>query len=552
MSKLQIDVLAERLLTAHARKRRVERGALILLMTSGALLSFFAYFILDYATDIPWFLRPTTTIVLLLLFAVYLPRRMRRGKLHHPTVAEVAREVEAKALAGPGGGFKSILVSAAEFSLKKFSTGSVALAEEVVKEAHAERYNPLAVHLHDTRLVRKSARTAIAAGAVLLLWLLTGTASLAVFLGRAVGMPLEYPTKTVIVEVTCPKYAAQRQDLPIVVEAKGELPSAGKARVAYDGESAFAIPLDPDPKTPGRYQFVIRDPSKSLTFSASLGDAKTGTYRVEVIPPPFVKEGKVTIKPPDYTKEPERTYALGDFDIPERSRFSFTITPDREVESCYFQINEARHNATKRKDANTFSLDVAQLGKTVVYCVGLVDKHGIENIDKVFYRMGVIPDRPPAVVLEKPEHGIYCSPISKLSWRVKSVDDYGLLDVRLAYTVMRKNEKGDAVKVCFGELPVAKLGGEKDSSLAGTVDLKEIKLEPGQTIDLQALARDNSGFNDPGKSAIKTLSVVAPEELRRVMEEEALRAHNLVKDIETDMKHQKSVIELLINKDGAK
>lgn len=553
-SHFDIRKLQRALVEAHSRKMRIEKSAFAAFAVCAALLSFFAYFVLDYLTRFPGFVRVSLTLCILAFFGVVLPLRRKKSAVGKRDVVGIAREVEAKASESSSGGFQAVLVSAVEFAVGSSRNGSEELRTRVVGQAHEPKFSPSAIALHDRRIVRWALRSLVAFAAIYLLWGCFGFNAMGTFFLRSVGLSERYMTRTRIVKVEAPKSGPQYAPVQIKVSASGVLPAKGSVSLRFDGEAAFNIALDQEKREDGLYACTIKEPAKSFSFSVKLGDDQTPEESVSIVKPPLIESGSIVVKSPAYTEIKEAKLELGSFEMVEGSSVVMEVKPDRDVASCTVETGKRSYAGEKTSKGYVFK-DL-KITESCRYSIKLADKEGVENFDRIEYLITVLKDRAPFVTLEKPEHGSFYAPTSRVRWALKASDDFGMADVVMKYVVTKKEEKGDlieTVKVKDGELKLSSLDGKREASISGVIPLMDVGVQPGQAIDLHAVVRDRKPDRkdgEYGESQSVTINVVTPEELKRIIEEEAYQAHLLLKDIQVDMKQQKTTIEMILKREA--
>ncbi len=555
MAQYDITGIRDSLVSSIRKKNRIERTAFLSAVITGIFLSFFAYFLLDYVTDFPWPVRILLTLGILGYFTYWLPGK-NKAYFHRTTdIVQMARQVELSADKQMKGGFGSLLVSAVEFAERNIVYGSEALKHRAVQKAHSDEYSPLKLVLHDRKLVKLSLKLLLGFILIYTSWGVISVKSMEIFLGRAIGLPLQYPTRTKIIRIDCPDFAAQHQTVKILVQAEGKIPSEGKITVAYEGESAFSVPLVKG-ELPNSFESEVKEPDKSFHFKVRLGDAESRKLYVKIHRTPYVVDSTITVTPPEYTGQAVKKFPLGNFEALENSSLSINVVPDRKVKSCVLEMKDRVDMSTKEfplaAAQKGFSADNIPVKTSKSYSIKLTDENGIENGDRIYYLASVIADRLPIVKLDRPMHGTYYAPVSMMNWGFKASDDFGISSASLHYTVTVKNDKGDEKKVKEGDIETGSIAnGSKDAACSGSVNLMDLKLSPGMSVTFQAIARDlcgSRGKDDAGRSSISTVNIVTPEELRVIIDDERIGLNKMVNDIKDDMKHQIMVIEMMDKK----
>ncbi|MBC8453419.1 hypothetical protein H8D64_00005 [PVC group bacterium] len=543
MVALRTRSLRNRIIRAYWHKCRIELFALLALLLAGMLLSFFTVFLFDYFIGFPWPVRLILTLTNMAVFCVYLPKRnksiifARRQSLLH-----VARFIEKCAAEQKRNGFRSILVSAVEFSRKESFPGSKELQKRVINSAGKTEYDPSRLCLHNKAMVKHARRISLVTLTIYLLWAAAGTHSLITFSQRAFGLPAKYQTNTQIAELKYPRSSARYKDIEILLSARGEIPSRGEIRVKIKDEPPFTIPLEPTAAS-NTFRSVITRPTEHVAFTARIGDAKSNRKKIRIVPAPFIKSGKIIITPPKYTMMKPYQVELGDVELLENSVFEMTVQTDRKLESCILQAGRKAHRLERKN--GEYRLNKKRIPSSRRYSVKLIDRYGIENENRLDYNMTVIEDQLPVVSISDPEDGSYYAPVSSLNWRIKASDDFLLSKGTLNCIISRRNEQGDLEKINSHTIDLDIGSQERDLVLNGSLSLLELGVEAGMQIEFKANVHDSNAFrefDEFGESATKTIHVVTPEELRAILEEQLIYLGKSIDDLKDDMEYQEDAL----------
>lgn len=541
--------LEQRLERAEARVWQRNVLSLSAFILGCLMLSFAGYFVLDYVTHFPAAVRVLMTLGLLGAFLYWLPRRYRPLWTKETDINRMARKIEQEVAARKPGGFGSLLVSGLEFGTRPTIGGSAVLKDRTVEHSLGGECDPLSVDLHDAPMQARGLKTLGAAIVVYVIWALVGGATLLVFAQRLAGLPAEYPTRTQIVELRYPEISKAADDVLIEVQAGGELPGGGTVRVAYVGESAFDITLTPTEDDPSLYQATVPRAVKPFEFRVRLGDADRRDLQVRVVQSPTVTDGQITVTAPAYTRIKPRDYRLSNISVPAGSSLSLQIQPDREVEVCELVTTTGSHPLTKGADGS-YSLQALPVPEPVGFSIRMVDGLGIENTDRITYRVGVIADREPAVRMARPESESYWAPVSKVRWETRVSDDYGLREMRLLMRIAEPTEEGGDNVVATTHKAIAMQPGHTELEEQGELPISETGAKPGQILLLSVQVRDVGPADEPDdestwhNSETLRLHVVTAAELREIILAEEQLAYKQIGDVADDVKHQIRMMQM--------
>ncbi len=544
--------IEKQLMRAGTRKSLVNRVSFVLLGIAYIALSLFGLFVFDYLTDFPALLRPLLALSVLAYFAGYRVWRRRDIFRSETDFFKLARETELRAGELREKGFNSLLVSAVEFAHTAAIRGSGELKKRVVDEAHSPEYDPVQVPLHDRALTRSFSRAFPLFIAVYILWALIATDTMGIFFMRVVGMNVAYPTSTLIMGVEYPETAGESRDVPIKILAAGVVPETGRLEVRYRSESMFSVPLEKGEG--GTFSAVLQSVPKSLSFSVHIGDAHSRDFHIEVIRPPYISSGTINITPPPYTGVEPRSREIGNFEFPEKGRFSMNIKTNRPVEVCELELKseDGFRSVPLEKSGDGYVLKDMSVDKTQHFALKLVDSRRIENEDRLFYVIAYVKDQLPSVNLARPATGTYYAPVSNMNWVVKASDDYGMEKAELRYVVKFRNDDGTERKHKEGSIPLKDLSGMREAEFSGILNLSKIGVSPGMSVDLVVRVTDNNDLREAEMAGVcepVEINIVNPGELRTILREEMLNVNKMIEDMEADMKYQVRILNMQIKKE---
>lgn len=530
----------------------------LLAAAAGAVL---VYFLLDYLTALPVIPRLIITAFIPVFFLIYLPIRRRKLFRRAGSDSEAAAKLEEFALSRRPDGFKARLLSAIDFAGRSSGqTGvSVELQEKTIADAASESFNPLRIPLFDRK------KMLIALGALMLASLVFGLLAcfrmdlLEIFLARAVGQKREYPTRTVIESiepVNAPEYLVEQyNDVTIRVKASGVLPRQGRLSVQTGENKNVRLVLESTGEE-GVYTAVVRRPAKDFTCEAMLGDDKSSPISIRVIPPPLLMGGSVRIIPPAYTKRETVERKMGPLEVPEGATLAITAETDRAVEKCFLVLSSgaALPGTVQGKTCTFPEIPVKQ---NLSYRVEVEDQYAIRNRERIDYPVTAVPDRMPVILLERPENGGFYSPKRGIIYRISISDDYGVKDLDCRYEVLRRKKVGDYDRietVSKGSLKLEEFTDiPMETKVSGTLDLKKMRLTPGCTVQLLFRVKDSHPKRrELGESEMLEVNFVTDAELQEILKQEELQIYQNLSDVVDDMKHQRTIIHNILQKEEEK
>ena len=115
-----------------------------------------------------------------------------------------------------------------------------------------------------------------------------------------------------------------------------------------------------------------------------------------------------------------------------------------------------------------------------------------------------LPDLPPNVSLTSPPRQILATPKSKIPVTGRAEDDFALAKVQFVRTLSGFRDRSHVVAPALSE---------KSYDFADTLDLEDLGLEPGQSIELMLDATDhNPSLSGQGSSEISRIQIISEAE----------------------------------------
>ena len=206
---------------------------------------------------------------------------------------------------------------------------------------------------------------------------------------------------------------------------------------------------------------------------------------------PLISGVDVVVRPPDYTRRPQRTAHDWDVDVEQDGEVTWRVHTDRAAQRVFLLTTEGDTIRGAPHGQNEYQARAVPV-HSLLYQAVVAD--GAVSSASDFHRLTVIPDEPPTLTVVRPEPRseiAYGAPLT-VPVEVLAADDYAVADAHLVATVT--TGAGEAVK--FRELSL-----NFDSSvprpaahgllLRRTLDLRAFGLAPGDELYFHVVAHDN-------------------------------------------------------------
>ncbi|MEI6637252.1 MAG: hypothetical protein WCO99_11855, partial [Planctomycetota bacterium] len=255
----------------------------------------------------------------------------------------------------------------------------------------------------------------------------------------------------------------------------------------------------------GRFAAVLPDIDRGLEQSVDLvivaGDARTDRIRVAVVDAPALLVREVRYDYPDYTGQPNETLPWqGDLRAIEGTQVTVVAESNHPLETASIDLgSDGKRDVSMTVDPKdlarargTFSLRLSADRSAPEHAsyrlmfqpkAASLSRREPATIDKMEYRIEVIPDLAPEISIEEPaEKVVRVPPDAPVTIRVQAVDpDFGLASVSVETRLQPGSEKPGQ------ELLV---GRRKTFRGAATLIPAQLGVAAGGTLEYRAVAKD--------------------------------------------------------------
>jgi hypothetical protein len=271
---------------------------------------------------------------------------------------------------------------------------------------------------------------------------------------------------------------------------------------------------------------VVKGPT---AFRAFGGDDDTMPwYQLRVVPPPVLKQIRVTLTEPAYAggKVTRLPNGIGHVEGLVGSRVEIEAVANKALRFSKLRIRSTQSQVLELADdgrAFRATFEITEAG-VYSYWFELRDRQGFENPDARRYEISGIADAPPEVHIDKPPTDLAVTVDAEVPVQIVARDDLGLNSVRLRYG-FNASESNKAIPLHAGQ----------DRPLELTLDhvwkLSEMSLSPGMRLTFFAEASDDCdiGTDHVRRSNSRTLTIVSAEEKRAEL---ASRQSELQRELE--------------------
>jgi hypothetical protein len=303
-------------------------------------------------------------------------------------------------------------------------------------------------------------------------------------------------------------------------------------------------------------------------------DVVTAPYTVRVVQRPRVERYEFTLRYPEYTGKPVESLTQPDLQVPVGTEITYLIVANKAIDEAALKLEFERARGDRRAQpqpenepqptedgpkpafltdlpASAFaaggewegvgpglarlSVNPAEDGrralvgrfrvsKDVRFHYWLLareaDGRGYDNGKKpIVFTVNALADQRPTVQIPTPGRRKQVTPQAKLPTVTDGKDDYGIASLELRLRVDRQGVEGTAWESV--PLPIAPGSNPRQVKVAWTLDMADLRLQPGDQLSYLAVATDHNIDEALRKAESRSfeVQVVRPEDLERILQD---------------------------------
>jgi Domain of unknown function (DUF4175) len=242
-------------------------------------------------------------------------------------------------------------------------------------------------------------------------------------------------------------------------------------------------------ETNGAYDSLLRKVSGPIKYQVTGSDAVSPEYTVQTYLPPEIKDFKIQVRYPDYTKLKPAEQADPNFSVVRASQLAFRITSSDKVAKARLRFASQPELDLTPDSGNVWTANV-KATNDLYYWVELADAAGHKGGNETPFHIKVLPDEPPKVEIVDPGMDIRSEATNQVALKISATDDFGVEDVKL---VFRKLNGAEQTVLC-----AKKNLNDKEALADARIDLTPLHLKEYELVAYHAEARDNNTLDGPG------------------------------------------------------
>jgi len=334
---------------------------------------------------------------------------------------------------------------------------------------------------------------------------------------RMLGAGVEYPTRTVIDKVTGNMVRPQGAKMTLRAGCFGVIPDQGELRLRAEGGAWEVLPMRKEKEEGNVFAYDFLNLLQSFSYYVRLGDDRSETYHVKVIPPPKVIEKQIKLTYPAYTGVAPKTQDSYYIEVLEGTAISWRLTTDRSLLKARIWKNQVRGPEMKISEGGRVAEGGLKAPATFEYQFQWkLAEYGFLYKSPGRYVVNVIPDADPEVEITSPTQDEKATVGKTLQVSFRTTDDYGLATAFLVYKVNEGRENRVKIGALSGRQQEKTVSRSLSSMVRG---LKETDLV-SYYIEVVDNCTGRGGANI-GRSQVRRVFLVSiPDYLRWVLEEQ--------------------------------
>ena len=233
------------------------------------------------------------------------------------------------------------------------------------------------------------------------------------------------------------------ESLTVSVTLNGNRFAPPQLRASYEG-GKFVDELSLDARGEADFWYKFSNVTEPFSYRIRSGDSETPAYRVRVIDLPDVRELRLTLTPPRYTRLPVQALEpnVGNISVLPGTKVHLNLKTNKPVEDAKIAFDQADTLQFERTEGEYAASFVARREDS--YRIALRDAKGLVNRDPIEYQINLIPDQSPIVQITYPGQDMDIDESMEVPLNITGEDDFGFSKLRLKYSLYRSGAEVEA------------------------------------------------------------------------------------------------------------
>ena len=261
------------------------------------------------------------------------------------------------------------------------------------------------------------------------------------------------------------------------------------------------------PDSIGEYTFQVKSLHSDLEYYAAAEEVLSNKYLVNVIDCPVIKELRIRVQPPAYSRLPNLEQVdNGSFSCLYGSRVSVNLISSGELLEAKLVFNDTVSSPMTVHGENAASEITPKMDAS--YKIMIKDREGNYNESPVNYSIKLFYDAPPSIELLEPRGNSLLQSDQRNALVVKIADDYGFSDLKLHYRLSKSEFEKPDEQYTAVSIPI---DHSKNEQLVNYIwNLSPLSLVAGDVISYYIEVADNDMVSGPKKARTAELTIRQP------------------------------------------
>jgi len=248
-----------------------------------------------------------------------------------------------------------------------------------------------------------------------------------------------------------------------------------------------SVKLSPDEA--GRTTHLLKAVAGPLRYRVTGGDAESPEYSISTYTPPAVKDLRIQLDYPAYTKRQPAFQNSPDIAVVRGSMATFRVVPTVTLSRAHLRFEkEPLLELEAGPDGSwTGNFPITNNGN---YWIELTDQTTHVGVNEKPYHIKALPDEPPKVEILEPGQDTRADATDTIPVKISTVDDFGVEEIKLVYHKLGGPE----------QTILARTKSERNGEITAVAELplSELRLSDYELVAYHAEARDNNTLDGPG------------------------------------------------------
>src|SRR5579862_751294 len=354
------------------------------------------------------------------------------------------------------------------------------------------------------------------------------------------GSQVKYPTRTHITDASGNLSVKQGDIATLRAKVSGYKPAQGTLYYRLKEGAWKKLPVALNDKD--ELEYVFQNVFDGFSYYMHIGDTKTQTFSVSVVPPPRLTDTLIQLTYPAYTKLKEKTVNTLSPDVPEGTGVAWTLHFDPAVTKVEMLRDGGGVAQLELDGGGTVARFKLPAATSFGYQLRWTEKeHNFAYDEGVQHFVRVTPVLPPEVDILQPSGDDKGTINKKLTTSFRATNEFGVAKAFLAYSINEGEEK---------KVPIDSFTGKPVEAVSWKLKDAFASLKEGDVVAYAIEAADNyDGKDGPrvGRSMTRRVTILSiPEYQQYVYETLANLTAELKKshEVEIDASEQVKVLKV--------